>query len=130
MLIQKSLRATAFLAVAFLGGMAGAAMFRPEAPRASTVNPEHRLVATYGVGGVVTAGGDLWQYRPDKKRWLKLDESFALEGQASQVAPLPLPPANIRIFETFGFFVDTEDNCWLYDIENKKWEEIGAPPGE
>jgi hypothetical protein len=128
-MLFKSLRTIAFASLAIFGGMLGSALFQPEAPRASTVNPEQRLVATFGVGGVVTAEGELWQYRPDKDRWLKLDESFALEGQASQIVPLPLPPAEIRIFETFGFFIDQDDKCWLYDIEEKHWAEIGSPPG-
>ena len=78
-----------------------------------------------------------------KIRHMLLEGELTLEDQISgdrkhgvsmiqepEVFPLPLPPANVRIFETFGFLVDSEDRCWLYDIDNKKWVDIGAPPGE
>ena len=84
-------------------------------------------MATFGVGGVVTSKGELWQYRPDRESWITLDESFALEGQATSVVPLPVPTTNIRIMETFGFLVTQDNECWLYDIDNHVWEPIGKP---
>jgi len=125
--LTRSLRSLGFVLIALLGGMLGSFLVRPQAPSASPVNPEYNLVATFGVGGVVTNTGDLWQYRPDKQKWIKLDESFALEGQATSIQPLPIEPAAIRIFETFGFLIDLNDECWLYDIESRVWQNIGQP---
>jgi hypothetical protein len=59
---------------------------------------------------------------------MTLDESFALEGQATKVVPLPVSPENIRRMETFGFLVTKSDDCWLYNIEQQRWEPIGKPP--
>ncbi len=131
--LMRLWRPTAFLAAAFLGGMAGSALLRPEAPQAGMVDfgggsDKPGLVGTFGVGGVMTWEGDLWQYRPDKKSWVTLDESFALEGQPTKVVPLPVKPAEIRNMETFGFLVTRNDECWLYDIDQQRWEDIGKPP--
>ena len=57
-----------------------------------------------------------WNHLADKGRWLSLDESFALEGQASKVVPLPVSPKEIRFMETFGFLVTRTDECWLYNV--------------
>lgn len=86
------------------------------------------LVATFGVGGVLTRDGDLWQYRPDREKWVTLDESFGLEGQSTHVVPLPVPPDQIKLMETFGFLVTYNDECWLYDLDKQTWRSIGAPP--
>ena len=115
--------------MAFAGGMAGSWIGEPTRSEAGMIDllGGQRVIGTFGVGGVITEDGGLWQYRPDKGAWLTLDESFALEGQATSVSPLPVPPAQIRHMETFGFLVDTSDRCWLYDIEEKVWNEIGSP---
>lgn len=125
-------RGVTLLAVAFLGGMAGSWLLLPQAPAAGLVDlGEGRdrpgIAATFGVGGVMTWEGDLWQYRPDKQKWMTLDESFALEGQATKVVPLPVSVESIRRMETFGFLVTKTDECWLYDIEQQRWEPIGKP---
>lgn len=131
--VKRFWRGALFLTVAFLGGMAGAWLLQPAAPAAGPlefgggkVHPG--VVGTFGVGGVVTWEGELWQYRPDKKKWVTLDESFALEGQATKVVPLPVPAREIRHMETFGFLVTRSDDCWLYNIDEQRWEEIGKPP--
>jgi hypothetical protein len=126
------LRGAAFLTAAFLGGVAGSWLLHPEAPTAGIVElgdgrDKPGITATFGVGGVMTWEGDLWQYRPDKQKWMTLDESFALEGQATKVVPLPVSPENIRRMETFGFLVTRTDDCWLYNIEQQRWEPIGKP---
>lgn len=123
-------RVAAFLAAAFVGGIAGSWIWHPGSPEASVVqlNRESDIVATYGVGGVVTADGQLWQYRPDKESWITLDESFALEGQGTSTAPLPVAVEEIRFMETFGFLVTRAGECWLYDHELKNWKPLGAPP--
>lgn len=86
------------------------------------------LVATYGVGGVLTRDGELWQYRPDRSRWLTLDESFGLEGKPTRLVPLPVAAAEVKLMETFGFLVTRKDECWLYDLDKNAWSNIGAPP--
>lgn len=86
------------------------------------------LVATYGVGGVLTRDGELWQYRPDRSRWLTLDESFGLEGKPTKLVPLPVAAADVKLMETFGFLVTRKDECWLYDLDKNAWNNIGAPP--
>lgn len=86
------------------------------------------LVASFGVGGVLTRDGELWQYRPDRQRWVTLDESFGLEGEARKFIPLPVLAQEIKMMETFGFIVTWSDECWLYDLENNAWKKIGAPP--
>ena len=129
---RKSMaRGAMFLAAAFLGGVAGSWMARPGTPEASPVltsGAQTGVVGTFGVGGVLTREGKLWQYRPDKKKWLSLDESFALEGQGTSAVPLPVPVKDIRFMETFGFLVTQSDACWLYNVEQNRWEAIGGPP--
>ena len=127
---RKSLwQGALFVMVAFGGGMVGSWVGRPGAPLASPVISEGgSIVGTFGVGGVLNRDGKMWQYRPDKKRWISLDESFALEGQATSTSPLPVPVAQIRFMETFGFLVAEGDQCWLYDIEKHHWESVGHPP--
>jgi len=120
----------AFMAAAFLGGMAGSWILNPASPEAGVVvaGGNSNLVATYGVGGVVTRNGNIWQYRPDKGKWISLDESFALEGQGTSAFPLPVPVGKIRFMETFGFLVAHGDECWLYDFDQNRWNSIGSPP--
>jgi hypothetical protein len=129
---KSLLRGLVFALVAFAGGMAGSLVFQPRQPAAGTIESAQpgSLVGTFGVGGVVTREGRLWQYRPDKSRWVSLDESFALEGQATSIIPLPIPVQKIRFLETFGFLVATDDVCWLYNIDQHRWEEIGTPPAQ
>ena len=125
------LRGACSLRVAFGGGMVGSWVGRPGAPLASPVmteGPHGSIVGTFGVGGVLNRDGRMWQYRPDKKKWVSLDESFALEGQATSTSPLPVPVSQIRFMETFGFLVANADQCWLYDIEKHRWESVGHPP--
>lgn len=127
---MKLARGAAFLAAAFAGGVAGSWVLRPDAPEAGPLvrADGSGIAGTFGVGGVVTWEGELWQYRPDRESWVTLDESFALEGQATSVIPLPVPADRIRHMETFGFLVDDQDDCWLYDLDERRWERIGKPP--
>lgn len=130
-MMRKLILGSVFLATAFLGGAVGSWALRPESPEASVIQPlrgRSTVVGTFGVGGVLTASGNLYQYRPDKKAWTTLDESFALEGKATQIAPLPVPVGEVRIMETFGFLVTHKNECWLYNINENRWESIGAPP--
>lgn len=129
MKIQGWLRGVLFLIAAFAGGMAGSWLMRPGTPEAGIVQlGQGPIVSTFGVGGVVLGDGQLWQYRPDKKKWMTLDESFALEGQGTAIQPLPVPMADVRHMETFGFLVTRSGDCWLYNIDENRWESIGSPP--
>ena len=122
-------RGAAFLAAAFVGGMVGSWVLHPDLPEASEIHlGKGRVAGTFGVGGVLTNDGKLWQYRPDKTRWVTLDESFALEGQGTSADPLPVPVESIKFMETFGFLVTQEDECWLYDVDQQRWKSVGVPP--
>ncbi|NNF05470.1 MAG: hypothetical protein HKN21_01795 [Candidatus Eisenbacteria bacterium] len=127
MSLKPIFRFGSLIFAAFVGGIVGSALMQPQTPEAGYLGHGSQVVGTFGVGGVITDTGDLWQYRPDKKSWVTLDESFALEGQATSVVPLPIPTSNISHMETFGFIVAKTGDCYLYDIENRIWENIGTP---
>jgi hypothetical protein len=121
----------AFLAFAFLGGMTGSWLLTPSTPQAGEVLAQDAagdIAGTFGVGGVLTRQGKLWQYRPDKKKWVSLDESFGLEGKSTSTAPLPVPVSEIRFMETFGFLVTHSGDSWLYNFDKNRWDAIGQPP--
>ena len=100
----------------------------PPAARAQS-NPENGdILLVYGVGGVLTRDGTLWQYRPDKSVWLNVDQAFAEEGRTTNVLPLPVPAADIARMDSFGFIVTRAGDCWLYDLEKDGWRQIGPPP--
>jgi len=119
-------------AVLTLAAMAGGHWLTPpsdaKSPTSKAGGDRGGLVASFGVGGVLTRDGELWQYRPDRKKWVTLDQSFALEGDAKKFIPLPVPAEDIKMMETFGFIVTWSDECWLYDLEQNVWTKIGAPP--
>jgi hypothetical protein len=106
---------------------------RTDSPEALAAKPPAALergglVATFGVGGVLTKDGELWQYRPDRGKWMTLDESFALEGKPTKLVPLPVPATQVKSMETFGFLITTSDECWLYDLDQNVWKKVGSPP--
>jgi hypothetical protein len=86
------------------------------------------IVLAYGVGGVLTQDGTLWQFRPDTGAWVTVDAAFDKEGRKTHVLPLPVPVGEIADMESFGFLVTRSGNCWLYDLEKDNWREIGPPP--
>ncbi len=86
------------------------------------------ILLVYGVGGVLTRDGTLWQYRPDQNQWLTVDEAFSQEGQTTHILPLPVPASTIAKMDSFGFLVTESGSCWLYDLEKDRWREVGAPP--
>ena len=117
----------AVLAVLFLaGGLAGPGT-QPVALAAGS-GPMGEIVLSYGVGGVLTRDGTLWQFRPDTGAWVTVDDAFGKEGQETHVLPLPVPVAEIAAMESFGFIVTRSGGCWLYDLEKDHWREIGPPP--
>ncbi len=86
-----------------------------------------RVLLSWGVGGVLTDDGRLWQYRPEKSRWVTIDESFRLDGERRHVLPLPVPAREIRSMEGFGFLVTRTGTAWLYDLDANRWRNIGGP---
>ena len=85
------------------------------------------VVATYGVGGVLKSNGSLYQWRPEKKTWVTIDESFRLDGETRKVLPLPVAASDVARMEGFGFIVTKSGSCWLYNLDTNKWENIGRP---
>lgn len=97
------------------------------ASRASTPL-KNEVVLAFGPNGVLTRDGTLWVYRPDKGIWLTIDDSFAEEGHATHVLPLPVPATEIAQMQSFGFIVTTSGSCWFYDLSKDRWKDIGVPP--
>jgi len=85
------------------------------------------VVATYGVGGVLKSNGFLYQWRPEKKVWVTIDESFRMDGETRKVLPLPVGASEVARMEGFGFIVTRSGNCWLYNLDSNRWENIGRP---
>jgi|SRR5690348_9452026 len=85
------------------------------------------VIATYGVGGVLKSDGQLYQWRPEKKQWVTIDESFRLDGENRKILPLPVPATEVARMEGFGFIVTRSGACWLYNLDSNRWENIGRP---
>lgn len=85
------------------------------------------IVATYGVGGVLKSNGNLYQWRPERRQWVTIDESFRIDGETRNVLPLPVAPSEVVRMEGFGFLVTRSGACWLYNLDSNKWENIGRP---
>jgi hypothetical protein len=85
------------------------------------------IVGIYGVGGVLSESGALWQYLPDEKRWMTIDEAFQRDGRETHILPLPVPAKEIRFMESWGFLVTTEGKAWLYLQDENRWQDIGTP---
>ena len=92
-----------------------------------------RILGVYGVGGVISDDGILWQYMPEERRWMTIDEAFDAGGQfagaggKSNVLPLPVPVEEIKHMESWGFLVTQESIVWHYDLRSNRWENIGRP---
>ncbi|MBD3335282.1 MAG: hypothetical protein GF355_07170 [Candidatus Eisenbacteria bacterium] len=106
---------------------AGAWLLWPasHAPQAGPADQE--IVMAYGPGGVLTRDGGLWQYRPENREWVSIDQSFREQGLESHVLPLPVPAEQIREMASFGFLVTKSGACWLFDVESDEWIDIGTP---
>jgi hypothetical protein len=116
------------LLVVFGGHLVSPAAMAARPPATPPAPDLGGLVASFGVGGVLTRDGELWQYRPDQGKWLTLDESFAMGGTKTKLVPLPVPADQVKTMQTFGFIVTRSDACWLYDMDRQEWKNIGAPP--
>lgn len=86
----------------------------------------HILLA-WGVGGVLTDDGNLWQYRPEKAKWVTIDESFRMDGEQRRVLPLPVAARDVRFMQGFGFLVTKAGAAWLYDLDQNRWRSLGSP---
>ena len=88
-----------------------------------------RIVLTFGVGGVLTDDGTLWQYRPDLDTWLTMDDAYRMEGHENiRTMPLPVNVSEIRDMASWGFIVTTSGDLWLYDIDADRWKMLANPP--
>jgi hypothetical protein len=85
------------------------------------------VLRAFAVGGVLTADGTLWQYLPDKKMWLTIDDAFRAQGKQTRILPLPVKVSEIADLSTWGFLVSVTGTCWLYDIQANRWVELPSP---
>jgi hypothetical protein len=89
--------------------------------------PPGSIVLAWGVGGVLTQDGTLWQFRPESRRWVTIDQSFGLDGEHRNVLPLPVPAREIAEMQGFGFLVTRQGAAWIYNLDKNRWESIGTP---
>jgi hypothetical protein len=85
------------------------------------------IAGTFGVGGVLTEDGALWQYRPEQGDWITIDQAFSEDGKTTKILPLPVDGKDVAFLESFGFLVTRSGECWLYNLEENRWENIGRP---
>jgi hypothetical protein len=104
-----------------LGGRLGVAPARADEAAGRTV------LLSFGVGGVLTADGQLWQFRPDQNQWLAIDEAFQEEGRETHIVPLPVPAAEIAEMQSFGFLVTRTGEVWLYEFNTDDWRKLPSP---
>jgi hypothetical protein len=90
-------------------------------------SPRGKILLAWGVGGVLTTDGTLWQFRPESRRWVTVDQSFALDGERRKVLPLPVPADQVAEMQGFGFLVTKGGSAWLYNLDKNSWQNLGAP---
>ena len=110
------------------GLIAMAAIGQPPARAQSARPAPGEILKVFGLGGVLTADGTVWQYRPDQNEWLTIDDAFRAQGKETRILPLPVPAEEVREMATWGFLVTRAGDCWLYDIDRNRWQQL-APPG-
>jgi hypothetical protein len=93
-------------------------------PAPTTPGP---ILLAWGVGGVLTKDGTIWQYRPEARRWVTIDQSFTLDGEKRTLLPLPVPASEIESMQGFGFLLTRAGVAWLYDLDENRWKNIGKP---
>ena len=101
-------------------------------PGAAQESDPPRIIAVYGVGGVLSDDGVLWQYMPEDHQWMTIDEAFERSGQfagkgKSAVLPLPVSVDEILFIESWGFLVTKAGVAWHYDLRSNRWENVGTP---
>ena len=89
--------------------------------------PRGKVLMAWGVGGVLTDDGTLWQFRPESRRWVTVDQSFALDGERRSVLPIPVPADQVANMQGFGFLITKDGSAWLYNLDSNKWDNLGAP---
>jgi len=97
--------------------------------RAST-RPRDTVIGLFGVGGIIVQHGDdavLWQYLPDTKKWMTIDEAFKRDERDTHILPLPVKAEKIRSMDSWGFLLTTDGEIWQYDLEQNKWNNVGMP---
>ena len=114
--------------IALVASLSGDSNLSGVAPAAAS--PSGKIVLLWGVGGVLTDDGKLWQFRPESRHWVTVDQSFALDGERRKILPLPVPTDQIEAMQGFGFIVTKAGSSWLYNLDSDKWENIGAPGRE
>lgn len=102
-------------------GVTGLALAQTGAERPDEV------ILTYDVGGVLTADGTLWQYRPDQNVWLTIDEAFKGQGRDTKILPLPVPAAEIADMSSFGFILSKKGALWIYEFTSDSWRKLDPP---
>lgn len=128
-LVNRIGRSGAPLVLAALVALVAAA-FLPSGPvdgGKAMASPKGEILLVWGVGGVLTDDGTLWQFRPESRRWVTVDQSFALDGERRKVLPLPVPAGQIAHMRGFGFLVTKDGSAWLYNLDSNTWENIGTP---
>jgi hypothetical protein len=103
-----------------------AAQSKTTAAKPATAPAGHILLA-WGVGGVLVDDGNLWQYRPEKSKWVTIDESFRMDGEQRKVLPLPVAARDVQFMQGFGFLVTRSGAAWLYDLDQNRWRSLGSP---
>jgi hypothetical protein len=116
---RKTVRAAVLIGVVLLAFGFGRSTAR--------TRQDANILGTFGVGGVISESGTLWQYLPDAKRWMTIDEAFRRDGRETHILPLPVPAAQIRYMESWGFLVTKDGKVWHYDLDANRWENIGTP---
>lgn len=116
-------------ALTLAAGLALTSASRPgqPAPAVAASSSSSSILVTYGVGGVLKADGNLYQWRPERKQWVTIDQSFALDGETRKILPLPVVASEVARMEGFGFIVTRSGACWLYNLDSNRWESIGRP---
>ena len=115
----KALLAAACTVALSLGFAIGSATAKPKQPVT--------VARVFGVGGVLTDDGMLWQFMPEEKRWMTIDEAFKSSDKETKILPLPVAPKDIRFMESWGFLVAVDGKIWHYDLEDMAWHNIGTP---
>lgn len=123
LVLSRLLVATAAVTI----GLAAVWSLQADSPGQAQAATAGSVVATYGVGGVLKSNGSLYQWRPEKKAWVTIDESFRLDGETRKVLPLPVAAGDVARMEGFGFIVTKTGSCWLYNLDTNRWENIGRP---
>ncbi len=113
--------------LAFLGAALALILTVPTLNAQTSGSAPGSILLLYSVGGALTSDGTLWQYRPDLRKWMTIDEAFNEQGRKTHVLPLPVRPDSIAEMSTFGFFRTRRNDLWLYDIERDKWQRLPPP---